>query len=118
MSTANGKATRRRPPENGLKGLVLALRSVGDAASRSTTPGGDIRLHVIACRAHHLAGYLVTKLDIELGAQGEADGEPELASAVQALRHEVLAVASGQPGVRPILVQARGLALLADAVRR
>lgn len=98
---------------HGLAGLVRALRALGEAASDALTAGGDVRLHVIACNAHHLAH--------RLGPDAASDGQVDaldLDDAAQALRREVLLLAGGRPGIRPTLVQARGLVLLADAVRR
>lgn len=118
MSTQNGKAARVVQREGGLRSLVLALQSVGDAASSVTSTGGDVRLHVIACRAHHLASYLAQQEGFALIADATHEVAPNLHEAAQALRQEVVSRAAGKPGIRPVLVQARGLVRLADAVER
>lgn len=118
MSTQNGKVARVVQRGGGLRSLVLALQSVGDAASSATSAGGDVRLHVIACRAHHLASYLAQRDGFASLADATHEVAPNLHEAAQALRQEVMSLAAGKPGIRPVLVQARGLLLLADAVQR
>ena len=91
---------------------------MGDAASSATTAGGDIRLHVIACRAHHLAHRVAEQAGVPLEAPGEIVRARDLHEAAQALRQHVVSLAGGRPGIRPVLIQARGLVLIADAIQR
>ncbi len=118
MRTDKENAVRAARRGDGLKALVQALQAVGDAASEATSAGGDIRLHVIACRAHHLANHLAQKDDVVVGAPSASERAQDLHEAAQELRRQVVSLAGGQPGIRPVLVQARGLVLLADAIRR
>lgn len=118
MSTQNDNAAKRPQRGGGLGSLVQALQSVGDAASSATSAGGDVRLHVIACRAHHLASHLAQQEGFALRADATSEGARNLHEAAQALRQEVVSLAAGRPGIRPVLVQARGLVLLADAIQR
>ena len=118
MSTQDQPATSASRREQDFASLIHALRAVGDAASRATSAGGDVRLHVIACRAHHLAARLADREGTSHKTLAAPEPTGGLAESAQALRREVLTLASGQPGIRPVLVQARGLVLLADAIQR
>lgn len=118
MATRNDNEECTNRPGDGLAALVHALRALGDAASAASAADGDVRLHVIACRAHHLASHLSHQGHLASAAAGEPEGSRDLDEAAQVLRREVVSLAGGRPGIRPALVQARGLVLLADAVRR
>ncbi|MBM6402158.1 hypothetical protein [Phycicoccus sonneratiae] len=43
-----------------LEHLAITLALLGDAASRATHTSHDVRLHIVACQAEHLAGEVRT----------------------------------------------------------
>lgn len=43
------------PPTGDGSALPLLLAQLGDQASAMVSPGGDVRPHILACRAQHLA---------------------------------------------------------------
>ena len=45
-----------------LNHLAAALAVLGDAASRASEQSRDVRLHVVACQAQHLAGEVLDLL--------------------------------------------------------
>ena len=95
--------------------LAAALERLGDAASRALPHSGDLRLHVIACQAHHQADTLRAETRTS-GQTPAVDAAPP--AGVDAAVRAVRAVLPGPdlaPGVR---ASVEALLALAEAVSR
>ncbi len=70
-----------------LNHLAAALAVLGDEASRASEHSRDVRLHVVACQAQHLAGEVLDLLpahDTAVFVVPDPAGLPEAATAVRA----------------------------------
>ena len=93
--------------------LAAALERLGDAASRALPHTGDLRLHVIACQAHHHAATLRAEIRTA-GQTPTVDAAPPAGvdAAVRAVR-DTLTGPDVPPGVR---ASVEALLALAEAV--
>lgn len=97
---------------SGAPDLSAALAALGNAAATATMHRDDIRLHVLACQAHHLAEQMPG------AARGAAratvnDGSDAVADAARQVRH-ALGVADAPGEMEATLAW---LLSLADGVR-
>ena len=70
-----------------LNHLAAALAALGDEASRASEHSRDVRLHVVACQAQHLAGEVLSLLSAHDTAGfviPDTAGLPAAATAVRA----------------------------------
>ena len=98
-----------------LRSLSAALARLGDDASRAAQSSPDVRLHVVACQAQHLAGDLWSLMPVDGGMDDplqEADG---LASSVTVVRR-ALEAADEHPLPAALVAYLGWLLQLADAV--
>jgi len=93
--------------------LAAAWERLGDAASRALPHTGDLRLHVIACQAHHHAATLRAEIRTA-GQSPTVDTAPPagMDAAVRAVR-DTLTGPDVPPGVR---ASVEALLALAEAV--
>ena len=98
-----------------LRTLSAALAQLGDNASRAAQTSPDVRLHVVACQAQHLAGDVWSLMPVD-GATDhllhKADG---LASSVTVTRR-ALDAADVHPLPAALAASLSWLLQLADAV--
>ena len=69
-----------------LNHLAAALAVLGDDASRASEHSRDVRLHVVACQAQHLAGEVLALLPADDAAGSVVPGPAGLPGAATAAR--------------------------------
>ena len=69
-----------------LNHLAAALAVLGDDASRASEHARDVRLHVVACQAQHLAGEVLALLPADDAAVFVVPGSAGLPGAAIAVR--------------------------------
>ena len=69
-----------------LNHLAAALAVLGDDASRASEHSRDVRLHVVACQAQHLAGEVLALLPADDAAVFVVPGSAGLPGAAIAVR--------------------------------
>ena len=99
-----------------LRSLSAALARLGETAARAARTSPDVRLHVVACQAQHLAGDVWDLLPVDGGTGEPLHDADDLAWSVTVARRALEA-----PDVRPLpaaLAASLGWLLrLAEAVR-
>ena len=98
-----------------IRTLSAALAQLGDDASRAAQTSPDVRLHVVACQAQHLAGDVWGLLTDDGGTDDPLTRALGLASSVSAVRR-ALEAAEAQPLPAALAASLGWLLQLADAV--
>ena len=98
-----------------IRTLSAALAQLGDDASRAAQTSPDVRLHVVACQAQHLAGDVWGLLNDDGGTDDPSTRARGVASSVTAVR-QALEAAKAQPLPAALAASLGWLLQLADAV--
>ena len=98
-----------------IRTLSAALAQLGDDASRAAQASPDVRLHVVACQAQHLAGDVWGLLTDDGGTDDPLTRALGLASSVSAVRR-ALEAAEAQPLPASLAASCDGFANRAGAV--
>ena len=98
-----------------LRYLSAALAQLGDDASRAARSSLDVRLHVVACQAQHLAGDVWGLLTVDGGTDDPISQTVGLASSVTVVRR-ALKAPEAQPLPAALAASLSWLLQLADAV--
>ncbi len=95
--------------------LSTALAQLGDDASRAAQTSRDVRLHVVACQAQHLAGDVWGLLAVDGGTDDPLPQAVGLPSSVTVVRR-ALEAPEAQPLPAALAASLGWLLQLADAV--
>jgi hypothetical protein len=95
--------------------LSAALAQLGDDASHAALNARDVRLHVVACQAHHLAGDVWDLLTVDADPEESLPPAAGFASSVTAVRRALEAPVA-QPLPAALAASLGWLLQLADAV--
>jgi len=98
-----------------ISALSAALAQLGDDASRAAQTSPDVRLQVVACQAHHLAGDVWGLLTDDGGTDDPFTRALGLASSVTRVRR-ALEAPEAQPLPAALAASLGWLLQLADAV--
>lgn len=97
-----------------LHDLADAFALLGDDASRTTQHSRDVRLHIVACQAEHLAADVRTLIDADDSCDHEVSSPVGFAASTRAARRAFEAAAP-QPLPHTLEKSLHWLLLLAEA---
>ena len=98
-----------------MRALSAALAQMGDDASRAAQTSQDVRLHVVACQAQHLAGDVWSLLAFDEGSDDPLPEAGGIASSATVVRR-ALEVPDAQPLPEALAASLGWLLQFAEAV--